>query len=169
MPVSSFIPFSSCPQCFPASRSFPMSQFFESGGNVLEFQLQHQSFQWIFKTERADRGWDNWMGHWLNGHEFEQAPGVGDRQGSLARCSPWVAKSQTWRSHWTEPMSVSHTQCSTGETQNQGHTCAGRVYSAVPKNSWNEIRQLYRLQVALSASVVVNLCSLVICISLECK
>ena len=25
----------------------------------------------------------------LNGHEFEQAPGVGDGQGSLVRCSPW--------------------------------------------------------------------------------
>ena len=24
----------------------------------------------------------------LNGHEFEQAPGVGDEQGSLACCSP---------------------------------------------------------------------------------
>ena len=24
----------------------------------------------------------------LNGHEFEQAPGVGDGQGSLACCSP---------------------------------------------------------------------------------
>ena len=27
--------------------------------------------------------------HWLDGHEFEQAPGVGDGQGSLACCSPW--------------------------------------------------------------------------------
>ena len=27
--------------------------------------------------------------HWLNGHEFEQAPGIGDGQGSLACCSPW--------------------------------------------------------------------------------
>ena len=27
--------------------------------------------------------------HWLNGHEFEKPPGVGDRQGSLACCSPW--------------------------------------------------------------------------------
>ena len=25
---------------------------------------------------------------WLDGHEFEQAPGVGDGQGSLACCSP---------------------------------------------------------------------------------
>ena len=27
--------------------------------------------------------------HRLNGHEFEQAPGAGDGQGSLACCGPW--------------------------------------------------------------------------------
>ena len=27
--------------------------------------------------------------HRLDGHEFEQAQGFGDRQGSLACCSPW--------------------------------------------------------------------------------
>ena len=30
--------------------------------------------------------------HWLNGHEFEQTPGVGDGQGGLACCSPWGHK-----------------------------------------------------------------------------
>ena len=30
--------------------------------------------------------------HQLNGHEFEQASGVGDGQGSLACCSPWGCK-----------------------------------------------------------------------------
>ena len=30
--------------------------------------------------------------HRLNGHEFEQAPGVGDGQGSLACHSPWGCK-----------------------------------------------------------------------------
>ena len=30
--------------------------------------------------------------HPLNGHEFEQASGVGDGQGSLACCSPWGHK-----------------------------------------------------------------------------
>ena len=30
--------------------------------------------------------------HQLNGHEFEQALGVGDGQGSLACCSPWRCK-----------------------------------------------------------------------------
>ena len=29
-----------------------------------------------------------WMASRLNGHEFEQAPGDGDGQGSLACCSP---------------------------------------------------------------------------------
>ena len=32
---SSVIPFSSCPQSFPASRSFPMSQLFASGGQSI--------------------------------------------------------------------------------------------------------------------------------------
>ena len=30
--------------------------------------------------------------HWLDGHEYEQAPGVGDGHGSLACCSPWGHK-----------------------------------------------------------------------------
>ena len=30
--------------------------------------------------------------HWLDGHEFYQAPGVGDGQGSLACCSLWGHK-----------------------------------------------------------------------------
>ena len=34
-----------------------------------------------------------WWHHWLDGHEFEQALGVGEGQGSLVCCSPWIAKS----------------------------------------------------------------------------
>ena len=30
--------------------------------------------------------------HWLDRHEFEQAPGVSDGHGSLACCSPYVCK-----------------------------------------------------------------------------
>ena len=30
--------------------------------------------------------------HRVNGHEFEQTPGVGDGQGGLAWCSPWGCK-----------------------------------------------------------------------------
>ena len=39
-------------------------------------------------TEDERVGWH----HRLVGHEFEQAPGVGDGQGSLACCSPWAHK-----------------------------------------------------------------------------
>ena len=44
---------------------------------------------------RKRRGWQNEMVGWhhqLNGHEFEQAPGDGEGQGSLACCSPWGRK-----------------------------------------------------------------------------
>ena len=39
-------------------------------------------------TEDEMVGWH----HALNGQEFEQAPGVGDWQGSLACCSLWSHK-----------------------------------------------------------------------------
>ena len=39
-------------------------------------------------TEDEVIGWH----HWLDGHEFEQALEVGDRQGSVACCSPWGCK-----------------------------------------------------------------------------
>ena len=39
-------------------------------------------------TEDKIVGWH----HWLNGHEFEQALGVGDGQGSLVCCCPWGRK-----------------------------------------------------------------------------
>jgi len=39
-------------------------------------------------TEDEMVGWH----HWLNGHEFEQAPGDGERQGSPVCCSPWRHK-----------------------------------------------------------------------------
>ena len=39
-------------------------------------------------TEEEMVGWH----HQLDAHEFEQAPGVGDGQGSLTRCSPWGRK-----------------------------------------------------------------------------
>ena len=49
--LSSVIPFSSRLQSFPASGSFQMSQLSTLDGHRLEFQFQHQSFQWIFRTD----------------------------------------------------------------------------------------------------------------------
>ena len=43
-------------------------------------------------TEDEIVGWDHRLYHCLNGHEFEQALGVGDGQKGLA----WSTGSQSW-------------------------------------------------------------------------
>ena len=48
--LSSIVPFSSCPQSFPESGSFPMSQFFTSGGQSTR---QPYSLSWF------------WIGYYL--------------------------------------------------------------------------------------------------------
>ena len=52
------------------------------------------------RTEDKMVGWH----HQLHGHEFEQAPRVGDEQRSLAYCSPWGDKESdtTEQLNWTE-------------------------------------------------------------------
>ena len=51
-------------------------------------------------TENEIVGWH----HQLNGYEFEQVPGVGDGQGSLACCCPLGTNEvdTTERMNWTE-------------------------------------------------------------------
>ena len=39
----------------------------------------------------AEDGMVGWH-HWLDGHEYEQTPGDGEGQGSLACCIPWSCK-----------------------------------------------------------------------------
>ena len=52
---SSVVPFSSCLHSFPASGSFPMSQFFTSGGQSIGVSAS-ASFQWIFRTDFLQNG-----------------------------------------------------------------------------------------------------------------
>ena len=51
-------------------------------------------------TEDEMAGWH----HWLNGHESEWTPGVGDGQGGLACCDSWGRKESdmTEQLNWTE-------------------------------------------------------------------
>ena len=51
-------------------------------------------------TEDEMAGWH----HWLDGHESEWTPGVGDGQGGLACCDSWDRKEldMTERLNWTE-------------------------------------------------------------------
>ena len=57
-----------------------------------------QEEKWMTEDEMV--GWH----HWLYGHEFEQALGVGDGQGGLACCSPWSCKESdmTEQLNWTK-------------------------------------------------------------------
>ena len=72
-------------------------------------ELTHWKRPWCW--ERSKAGYEKgptedemvkWH-YWLDGHEFEQAPGVGEGQGSLACCSPWGHKESntTERLNWT--------------------------------------------------------------------
>ena len=51
-------------------------------------------------TEDEMAGWH----HWLDGHEFEYTPGVGDGQGGLECCTPWGHKELDMNEqlNWTE-------------------------------------------------------------------
>ena len=53
---------SSCPQFFPVSGSFPVSQLFAWADKVLELQLQNQPFQWIVRID--------FLQDWLIWHPF---------------------------------------------------------------------------------------------------
>ena len=59
----------------------------------------------VWRQEEKGMTEDEMVGcyHRLDGHELEQAPGVGGGQGSLACCSPWGCKESdmTERLNWT--------------------------------------------------------------------
>jgi len=60
---------------------------------------------------------DGWH-YRLDGHEFEQAPGVSDGQGGLVCCSPWRHKESditgqlNWTEHFLSPNSPQFSKCS---------------------------------------------------------
>ena len=62
------------------------------------------------EEETIEDGMVGWH-HWIDGHEFEWTPGVGDGQGSLACCSPWGRKESdtTERLNWTERTAATQT------------------------------------------------------------
>ena len=60
----------------------------------------------VWRQKEKETAEDEMVGwhHWLNGHEFEQASGVGEGQGSLACYSPWGRRESdtTEWLNWTE-------------------------------------------------------------------
>ena len=104
-------------------------------------ELTHWKRPWCWERlkvggEGDNRGWDGWMASLtqLNGHEFEQALEVGDRQGSLVCCSPWGCKELdvTELSDWL-------TEISLGLILLAARSAAGRMPSGLTPLglSWN--------------------------------
>ena len=56
---SSVVPFSSCPQSFPASGSFPMSKFFTSGGQSIGVSASTSVLP--MNTQDWSLGWTGWI------------------------------------------------------------------------------------------------------------
>ena len=79
---------------------FPFYLPWNGGSNILATwckELTHWKIPWCWERLRQEEkgatedemvGWH----HWLDGHEFEQAPGVDDGWGSLICCNPWGPK-----------------------------------------------------------------------------
>ena len=70
-------------------------------------ELTHWKRPWFWERLKAvgegdNRGWDGWMYHWLDGHEFEQASGMGVDREAWHTSVHGVAKSQTWLCDWTK-------------------------------------------------------------------
>ena len=59
--------------------------------------------------------------HRLDGHEFEQAPGVGDGQGGLASCSPWGRKESDTTEQLNANREVKYS-CTSYMSPGGGHT-----------------------------------------------
>ena len=82
-------------------------------------------------TEDEMIGWH----HRLDGHEFEQVPGVGDGQGGLACCSPWgrTELDTTKRLNNNNPaikfLSISTKELKTLLIQNSAHGCLKQLCS----------------------------------------
>ena len=57
---SSVVPFSSCPQSFPESRSFPRNQFFTSGGQSLGVSASASVLP-MNTQDRFPLGWTGWI------------------------------------------------------------------------------------------------------------
>ena len=70
---SSIVPFSSCPQSFPASRSFPVSQFFASGGQSIRVSAS-TSILPMNAQDWSPLGWSGWISLQSKGLSQESSP-----------------------------------------------------------------------------------------------
>ena len=118
---------------------------------MLKLKLQY--LNWLIGTDPdAGKDWRQkeknemiWWHHQLDGHESEQALGVGDGQGSLECCSPWVCKElymterldMTEWLNWTEVLA---------KMWRKGNPCAlleeCKLVQSLWKTAWSFLKKL---------------------------
>ena len=89
-------------------------------------------------TEYEMVGWH----HWLKGHEFEQAPGVRDVQGSLPCCSLWGCKELATIEWLNNNINNEHSKKEIKKTAS--FTLSNRIKSlrinVINETKWSEVR-----------------------------
>ena len=98
---SSVIPFSSCLQSFPASGSFPMSQFFTSGGHSIGV-LASASVLPMNTQDWSPLGWTGWIS--LQSKGLSRVFSNTSSKASILRCSAFFT------------VQLSHPYMTTGRT-----------------------------------------------------
>ena len=107
------------------------------------------------KDRRQEKGTEDEMvrwHHWLDGHEFEEAPGVADGQGSLVCCSPWRHKESdtTEWVNWCLPefLSLYSSSLELGQKETCGRSggqkwisghCPLAVFEVIYDDGWMQI------------------------------
>ena len=107
---SSVVPFSSCPQSLPASGSFPMTlNSSHEVAKVLEFQPQHQSFQWTPRTGLQSKGLTRvFSSTTVQKHQFFSA-----QLSSQSSSHIHIVHTKFWEKHFSVcfPWNTSSLQC----------------------------------------------------------
>ena len=110
------------PLSFPSPLAFNLSQhqglfkWVSSSyqvAKVLKFQLQHHSFQWIFRTDFLKDGllWSPCCPR----DSQESSPTPQFKSINSSSVIHWVTKSWTWPSHWTATTLKGHIELGGGE------------------------------------------------------
>ena len=88
-------------------------------------------------TEDEMVGWR----HWLKGHEFEQAPGDGEGQGTLACCSPRGRKkldvTEWLNNNWTPQWDTPSTEVKIYAWASEKETVLGSPQPEWDRKSWS--------------------------------
>ena len=85
-----------CLQSSPESGSLPMSQLFVTGGQSIEVQLQHQSFQWIFRVY-FPKDWLVWSLCSPGDSQAPQFQSIGSLVLSLVYCPTFTSIHDSWK------------------------------------------------------------------------